>query len=290
MSRTQVQGIEFFPLDVDFFSDKKIKILKARYGADGITVFLYVLCQIYREGYYTKVDDDFKFMISEDLNMSPDKVEQIMLFLFERSMFNEQLLKSDDVITSAGIQERWQKAVAARAAKTPIEVSDYWLLKESETRPFIKVTHFQNCSEKNEDNSKKKDLNSENYKQSKVKESKGKESKGKESIARMREVTPLENFLQRWKINSNAIGNYSGGKLSSIDWEKLSKKIEQSKNFLQKQKALSFFIQHYEKIMDGAYDDFTKSTDPIKARIEAEREEKEAEWDRMMEEEENGGS
>ena len=63
MSRTQVQGIEFFPLDVDFFSDKKIKILKARYGADGITVFLYVLCQIYREGYYTKVDDDFKFMI-----------------------------------------------------------------------------------------------------------------------------------------------------------------------------------------------------------------------------------
>ena len=127
-------------------------------------------------------------------------------------MFNEQLLKSDDVITSAGIQERWQKAVAARAAKTPIEVSDYWLLKESETRPFIKVTHFQNCSEKNEDNSKKKDLNSEKYKQSKVKESKGKESKGKESIARMREVTPLENFLQRWKINSNAIGNYSGGK------------------------------------------------------------------------------
>ena len=52
MSRTQVQGIEFFPLDVDFFSDKKIKILKARYGADGITVFLYVLCQIYREGYF----------------------------------------------------------------------------------------------------------------------------------------------------------------------------------------------------------------------------------------------
>lgn len=102
--------------------------------------------------------------------------------------------------------------------------------------------------------------------------------------------TPLERFLQRWKINSNAIGNYSGGKLSAINWEKLSKKVEQSKRFLQKQKALSFFIEHYADILDGAYDDFTKSADPIKARIEAEREVKEAEWDRMMEEEENGGS
>ena len=70
--------------------------------------------------------------------------------------------------------------------------------------------------------------------------------------------TPLERFLQRWKINSNAIGNYSGGKLSAINWEKLSKKVEQSKRFLQKQKALSFFIEHYAEIMDGAYDDWEK--------------------------------
>ena len=70
--------------------------------------------------------------------------------------------------------------------------------------------------------------------------------------------TPLERFLQRWKINSNAIGNYSGGKLSAINWEKLSKKVEQSKRFLQKQKALSFFIEHYADILDGAYDDWEK--------------------------------
>ena len=173
MSRIQATGISYFPIDVDFFSDKKVKILKARYGADGIAVYLYILCQIYREGYYTRVDDDFKFMMSSDLNMSADKVEQVMLFLFERSMFDEQLLKSDDVITGTGIQKRWQEAVKTRAAKTPITVDGkYWLLSSGETRSFIKVTQ-------NADTSQKKADNSENYPY-KVKKGKVKEGKVEE--------------------------------------------------------------------------------------------------------------
>ena len=38
MARRRQEGNFFFRLDVDFFSDRKIKILKARYGADGITL------------------------------------------------------------------------------------------------------------------------------------------------------------------------------------------------------------------------------------------------------------
>ncbi|MFR3882107.1 MAG: Lin1244/Lin1753 domain-containing protein [Lachnospiraceae bacterium] len=34
MARRKQEGNRFFRLDVDFFSDKKVKILKARYGAD----------------------------------------------------------------------------------------------------------------------------------------------------------------------------------------------------------------------------------------------------------------
>lgn len=35
MARRRQEGNLFFRLDVDFFSDRKVKILKARYGADG---------------------------------------------------------------------------------------------------------------------------------------------------------------------------------------------------------------------------------------------------------------
>lgn len=81
MSRTQSQGLEFFPVEVDFFSDKKVRILKARYGADGLAIYLYLLCMIYREGYYTRVDEDFIYVISEELNMSSETVQQVMTFL-----------------------------------------------------------------------------------------------------------------------------------------------------------------------------------------------------------------
>ena len=58
MARRKQEGNRFFRLDVDFFSDKKVKILKARYGADGVTLYLYILCEIYKAGYYLKIDDD----------------------------------------------------------------------------------------------------------------------------------------------------------------------------------------------------------------------------------------
>ena len=167
MARQKKQGIDYFSLDCDFFSDRKIKILKSRYGADGITIFIYLLCEIYRNGYYIIVDDDFYYIVSDDLNMNSDKVKQVLTFLLERSMFDKQLFQSDAVLTSAGIQKRFQLAVKTRAKKNPIKVDRFWLLNEEETEPFIKVTHFEDNSENNTDNSREESL-----KESKVKESK----------------------------------------------------------------------------------------------------------------------
>ena len=104
MSRTQSQGIDYFPLAVDFFSDRKTKILKARYGDKGVLLCIDIFCQIYREGFYTRVDEDFYYILSEDHNMSADTVEQVLTFLLKRSMFDEQLFKSDAILTSTGIQ------------------------------------------------------------------------------------------------------------------------------------------------------------------------------------------
>lgn len=172
MARRRQEGNLFFRLDVDFFSDKKIKILKARYGTDGITLYLYILCEIYKTGYYLKVDEDFEFIISDDLNMDCNKVKQVLNFLLERSLFDNKLFQSDKVLTSAGIQRRYQGMVKARAIKTPIRVEGFWLLPEDETEPFIKVHPSLNNSENNRNNSRKNDDNSEK-KETKEKERKG---------------------------------------------------------------------------------------------------------------------
>lgn len=43
MPRPRKNGLDYFPLDVDFLDDPKIKILKARYGRDGIVFYIYLL-------------------------------------------------------------------------------------------------------------------------------------------------------------------------------------------------------------------------------------------------------
>lgn len=118
MARRKQEGNRFFRLDVDFFSDKKVKILKARYGADGVTLYLYILCEIYKAGYYLKIDEDFEFIVSDDLSMDSNKVKQVLNFLLERSLFDNTLFQSDKVLTSAGIQRRYQ-------ARTPLPVTGF---------------------------------------------------------------------------------------------------------------------------------------------------------------------
>lgn len=183
MSRPQKEGIDYFPFDIDFFSDPKIKILKARYGVDGIAIYMYLLCEIYRSGYYIRFNDDSQYLISDDLKMSPDKVMQVLKFLLERSLFDNKLFQSDAVLTSTGIQKRFQLAVKERAKKNPIQVEGFWILPEEKTEPFIKVNSFINKSGNNEDYSGK---NSDTSRELSLKESKVKESK----VNKSKEISP----------------------------------------------------------------------------------------------------
>ncbi len=167
MARPKKKGLSYFPFDIDFFEDNKIRILKARYKSDGIFMYIFLLTEIYRSdnGYYIQVDDDFEYILSEQLFMDVTKVKQVLNFLLKRSLFNDKLFSVDKVLTSAGIQRRWQLAKKESARKSPIEVGRYWLLSEEETEPFIKCSLFEintgkthSYSGKNSDNSAKKPI------------------------------------------------------------------------------------------------------------------------------------
>lgn len=168
MARPKKQGLDYFPFDVNFFSGKKIKIVKARYGNNGVLIYLYLLCEIYKNGYFLVWDADYKYIIGDELNISDGLIEQVLKFLVERSLLQSILLNSDTIITSPSIQRRFQEIVKTR--KTPTSVlSELWLLSKEETQGCIKVTPKQSFSEKNPGYS---EINT--IKESKVKESKRK--------------------------------------------------------------------------------------------------------------------
>ena len=200
LARPRKDGLDYFPLDVDLFEDDKIKILKARYGADGIILYLYLLCRIYRQGYYMQVNEDFEYIISEDLKMSPDKVKQVLTFLLSRSLFDHTLSQSDAVLTSAGIQKRFQLAVKERAKKNPIKTGRYWLLKKEETEPFIKCTLFGDYSGNNDSYSRKNP--------DKSREQSLKESKVKNNIYTPFQSAELEQAFQTYLLVHSH--NYGG--------------------------------------------------------------------------------
>ena len=91
-----------------------------------------------------------------------------MNFLLNKSLFDNTLFSSDKVLTSAGIQRRYQLGIKERMRKSkePLEVGRYWLLKKEDTEPFIKCTLFEDIpgkcdsfSGKNESNSTEKSAN-----------------------------------------------------------------------------------------------------------------------------------
>ena len=182
MARPKKQGLDYFPFDVNFFSDKKIKIVKARYGNDGVIIYLYLLCEIYKNGYYIVWDDDYKFIVADELNISDGLIEQVLKFLIERSLLQSILLNSDTIITSPSVQHRFQEIVKTRKAPTSV-LKELWLLSKEETQGCIKVTQKQGFSEINpgfsEKNPSKSEINA--IKESKEKESKEKESKEKKN-------------------------------------------------------------------------------------------------------------
>jgi len=169
MARPKKQGLDYFPIDVDIFEDLEVEY--AKFGADGFTIYMYLLTRVYKRGYYLEVDEDFLLVMAARLRMSEQKVMQVLNYLLKRSLFDNTLFQSVKVLTSAGIQERFQLAVKSRALKNPVQVrEDLWLLKKEETEPFIKVNPFLNKSENNESFSENNSNKSENnaIKESKV--------------------------------------------------------------------------------------------------------------------------
>ena len=247
MSRPRKAGLDYFPLDVDFFSDRKIKVLMAQFGSDGVLLYLYILCEAYRtHGYYLDMDDDFRFVASADLNITSDKIGLMLNFLLDRSLLDSTLARRDKVLTSHGIQARYQQAVRMRAAKNEILVEKrLWLLTEEETESFIQVRLSENYSEKNPGYSEKNPSFSreKSPKESKVKDSTeqdrtGEQEKEKRSSRfipptveevrayckeRKNNVDP-EQFVafyssKGWMVGQNKMRNW---KYAVITWEKRS--------------------------------------------------------------------
>lgn len=237
MARPKKQGLDYFPFDVDFFSNKKIKILKSRYHTDGVIIYIYLLCEIYKNGYYIIWDEDYKFIVADDLNLSDGLIEQVIAFLVKRSLLTSILLGSDTALTSPGIQSRFQEAVKPRASKSPVSViKELWLLTKEKTQGFIKVINLKGFSENNPCFSEN---NPDNFKNNSTKESKVKKSKVKEREGTLAPLGQFKNVLLTQSELDELMSKYPND---------CQKKIERLSRYLAS--TGKHFENHYATLVD----------------------------------------
>lgn len=169
MARPTAKGVEYFPLNVNFINDLKVRKLLLSCGAQSIAVLIYLLSTIYKdEGYFVEIHEDEIDLIALDVNVTPEFVVEVINKACEVRLFDVNLYENFNILTSKGIQERYLKITERR--KNSVVITQFNLI------------NVYNNSVNVNNNSINVDNNPVNvYKstQSKVKESKEKKSKVK---------------------------------------------------------------------------------------------------------------
>lgn len=111
MARPIKKGISYFPLDVDFLKDIKVRKVMRACGSSAPTILVCLLGNIYGdEGYYMLWDEDIRFLVADDVGTSEALVEEVVIKSIQVGIFNKKLFDNYKILTSHGIQERYKRA------------------------------------------------------------------------------------------------------------------------------------------------------------------------------------
>lgn len=186
MARPIKDGIDYFPLDVNTETDKKFRLVEARYGIVGFGIIVKLFQQIYRDsGYFCKWDGDTAAICaalwsSPRCPLTEEDVNAVVKEAVRRDIFDGDLYARHGVLTSRGLQKRYFEAVKRRLRVNAEKA--YLLLSGPELPENVCVNGVNAC---------KNPENAGGGTQSKEKESK-EDKKERDALPRARPPTPEE--------------------------------------------------------------------------------------------------
>lgn len=119
--RPTKQGIDYFPMNVGFFTDVKIRKISRACGSQSTSILICLLCNIYKdEGYYILWDEDLPFVIADTVGVSEGAVKEVLIKSLQVGFFDQELYEKYKILTSSGIQKRFLLATYQRKETTII--------------------------------------------------------------------------------------------------------------------------------------------------------------------------
>ena len=133
MARTIKKGLDYFPFDVDFFQDIRIRKLIKYQGGKAVTVYALLLCTIYKNGYYAEWDKELPFIISEQSGYTEAYIQEVIDCCMNIGLLSKELFESAKVLTSKGIQERYRRICTSSRRSGVIKEYNLLSAEEQET-------------------------------------------------------------------------------------------------------------------------------------------------------------
>lgn len=110
MARPTKQGIDYFPVDVQF--DEKVELYITETESAGLGILLTIWQLIYQnDGYYIKAGNDLFLLVKRRVLTDVSIVENAVNVAVNRGIFDRKLFKKHKILTSKAIQKRFFTAV-----------------------------------------------------------------------------------------------------------------------------------------------------------------------------------
>ena len=109
-------GINYFPVGVNFMEENAMEVIEAKYGIKGSTIVLKLLCKIYKEGYFIRWDEEqcLIFANKAGREVQAAEVQGIIEILFIKGILDRNSYLENGILTSESIQKVWLEATKRR--------------------------------------------------------------------------------------------------------------------------------------------------------------------------------
>ena len=113
---TIYDGINYFPVGVNFMEENAMEVIEAKYGIKGPAIVLKLLCKIYKEGYFIRWDEEqcLIFANKAGREVQAAEVQGIIEILFIKEILDRDSYLENGILTSANIQKVWMEATKRR--------------------------------------------------------------------------------------------------------------------------------------------------------------------------------
>ena len=129
MGRRAKKGLDYFLFDINMIKDEGVMNLCHTFGPAGFRVYITLLCEIYRCGYYKKTDAAYLASLARELQISRKRIVNMIGLMVNCNLFNKSFYDDANILTNFDIQRQYFTVKYKRITDETLNGYEYLLFE-----------------------------------------------------------------------------------------------------------------------------------------------------------------